>query len=191
MAELENFAWLSVVPQRTWTAFPFTSSQRKNTIQEKGLWLANSTLCEKHFPPGSYPMEYELKKEHESWSALKKKSPPSRSADHSNSWKVDQCTMTPRSGQTDLPSSSSVIPLFTSTPITGACTPTVHVGLSPPKKTRAAFRKRECTLIVYCYFVNKWRRNVTVYWNKEHIIAKLGLVFICINVTLEDHMKYI
>jgi hypothetical protein len=36
----------------------FVQVKRKDFIKP----TANSVLCEKHFPPGSYPVEYELKK---------------------------------------------------------------------------------------------------------------------------------
>jgi uncharacterized protein (DUF2235 family) len=42
--------------RRQW--IKFVQVKRKDFIKPS----ANSVLCEKHFPPGSYPVEYELKK---------------------------------------------------------------------------------------------------------------------------------
>jgi hypothetical protein len=42
--------------RRQW--IKFVQVKRKDFIKP----TANSVLCEKHFPPGSYPVEYELKK---------------------------------------------------------------------------------------------------------------------------------
>lgn len=142
--------------RKKWTAF--VKLKRK----EFDLPTPHSVLCEKHFPPGSYPMEYELKKSMH-LEVRKKHLLPHAVPTIQTFGNVVRCIRTPRSGQTDLPSSSPVISLFTATPMTGTCTPTVHVGdthvgLSPPKNMRAAFRKRECArvcaLIVYCYFMN-------------------------------------
>ena len=56
--QLHEFPKENVRPniRRQW--IKFVQVKRKDFIKP----TANSVLCEKHFPPGSYPVEYELKK---------------------------------------------------------------------------------------------------------------------------------
>ena len=61
--------------RRQW--IKFVQVKRKDFIKP----TANSVLCEKHFPPGSYPVEYELKKNHES-PCQKEMSPARRGTNH-------------------------------------------------------------------------------------------------------------
>ena len=80
----------------------------KQKWKDFDLPTPHSVLCEKHCPPGSYPMEYELKKSMNP-EVRKKRILPHAVPTIQTVGNVDQCTRTPRWGQTDIPSSSPVI----------------------------------------------------------------------------------
>lgn len=93
-----------------------------------------SVLCEKHFPPGSYPIEYELKKSMNI--KVKKKVLLSHAVPTIQTVPEIQ-SQQPAANDSD---TSLVItrPLMSSTPV---C----------PQKERKAYRKRECARVSYIY----------------------------------------
>lgn len=111
--------------RRQWVNF--VKAKRKDFIQPTQY----SILCEKHFPPGSYPLEYEVKKSMNI--PVKKKRllrhavPTIHTVGLAEQQEQDQST-------------SPGTPVLASTPLHG------HV-MSPPKKMRTAFRKRECARV--------------------------------------------
>lgn len=113
--------------RRQW--IKFVQVKRKDFIKP----TANSVLCEKHFPPGSYPVEYELKKTMNLPVRKKCLLPDAVPTIHT----MPCSTMSPSYGQENFVYTSPV----------SFSTPAPASQLPPPKKMRTAFRKRECAKV--------------------------------------------
>ena len=113
--------------RRQW--IKFVQVKRKDFIKP----TANSVLCEKHFPPGSYPVEYELKKAMNLPVRKKCLLPDAVPTIHT----VPCSTMSPSYGQENFVYTSPV----------SFSTPAPASQLPPSKKMRTSFRKRECARV--------------------------------------------
>ena len=99
----------------------FVKIKRKDFVKP----TKQSVLCENHFPPGSYPMEYRIKKSMNIPVKRKVLLPTAVPTIHATINEGEEMKM-PRH------------PVLTSTPLHGP-------ALSPPKKLRTAYRKRVST----------------------------------------------
>ena len=109
----------------------FVQVKRKDFIKP----TANSVLYEKHFRPGSYPVEYELKKAMNLPVRKKCLLPDAVLTIHTVPCST---TMSPSAyGQENFVYTSPV----------AFSTPAPASQLPPPKKMRTAFRKRECARV--------------------------------------------
>ena len=109
--------------RRQWVNF--VKVRRKDFIKP----MKQSVLCEKHFPSGSYPIEYEIKKSLNIPVKRKVLLPTAVPTIHARISITEDEELETRGP-----------PVLTSSPLHGK-------ALSPPKKLRTAYRKQECTRV--------------------------------------------